>query len=191
MFGAIVSLLLVVAAAFAVTQIGGVITLLFIAAVLFLAYRRLSLIDLHGAPSRCCSWPTAGSAPSGGHLEGPPRGAARGALAAQRAPAAQGADHAPVHEGLPEAAAPRCRRPRRRRWRRAPCGGTGSCSPARRAGRSCSPPSRRSSAPKSRRSSTDRAKSCAACSMTGTSPTSAAICRRRCGSSSRPAASSR
>ena len=44
MFGAIVSLLLVVAAAFAVTQIGGVITLLFIAAVLFLAYRRLSLI---------------------------------------------------------------------------------------------------------------------------------------------------
>ena len=44
MFGAIVSLLLVVAAAFAVTQIGGVITLLFIAAVLFLAYRRLSRI---------------------------------------------------------------------------------------------------------------------------------------------------
>ena len=44
MFGAIVSLLLVVAAAFAVTQIGGVITLLFIAAVLFLAYRRLSLL---------------------------------------------------------------------------------------------------------------------------------------------------
>ena len=44
MLGAIVSLVLVVAAAFAVTQIGGVITLLFIAAVLFLAYRRLSLI---------------------------------------------------------------------------------------------------------------------------------------------------
>jgi len=44
MIGAIVSLLLVVAAAYAVTQIGGVITLLFIAAVLFLAYRRLSLL---------------------------------------------------------------------------------------------------------------------------------------------------
>jgi len=44
MVGAILSLLLVVAAAYAVTQIGGVITLLFIAAVLFLAYRRLSLL---------------------------------------------------------------------------------------------------------------------------------------------------
>jgi acyl-CoA dehydrogenase len=44
MLGAIVSLLLVVAAAYAVTQIGGVITLLFIAALLFLAYRRLSLL---------------------------------------------------------------------------------------------------------------------------------------------------
>ena len=44
MLGAIVSLTLVVAAAYAVTQVGGVITLLFIAAVLFLAYRRLSLL---------------------------------------------------------------------------------------------------------------------------------------------------
>src|ERR1700724_1911852 len=44
MLGAIVSLLLVVAAAYAVTQVGGVITLLFVAAVLFLAYRRLSLL---------------------------------------------------------------------------------------------------------------------------------------------------
>ena len=44
MLGAVVSLVLVVAAAFAVTQIGGVITLLFIAAVLYLAYRRLSLL---------------------------------------------------------------------------------------------------------------------------------------------------
>jgi acyl-CoA dehydrogenase len=44
MVGAIVSLLLIVAAAYAVTQVGGVITLLFIAAVLFLAYRRLSLL---------------------------------------------------------------------------------------------------------------------------------------------------
>jgi acyl-CoA dehydrogenase len=44
MLGAIVSLLLVVAAAYAVTQVGGVITLLFIAAVLYLAYRRLSLL---------------------------------------------------------------------------------------------------------------------------------------------------
>lgn len=44
MLGAIVTLALVVAAAYAVTQVGGVITLLFIAAVLFLAYRRLSLL---------------------------------------------------------------------------------------------------------------------------------------------------
>jgi acyl-CoA dehydrogenase len=44
MLGAIVSLALVIAVAYAVTQVGGVITLLFIAAVLFLAYRRLSLL---------------------------------------------------------------------------------------------------------------------------------------------------
>jgi acyl-CoA dehydrogenase len=44
MLGAFLSLTLVVAAAYAVTQVGGVITLLFIAAVLFLAYRRLSLL---------------------------------------------------------------------------------------------------------------------------------------------------
>jgi acyl-CoA dehydrogenase len=44
MLGAIVSLLVVLAAAYAVTQVGGVITLAFVAAVLFLAYRRLSLL---------------------------------------------------------------------------------------------------------------------------------------------------
>ena len=44
MLGAVVSLILVLAAAYAVTQTGGVITLLFIAAVLFLAYRRLPLL---------------------------------------------------------------------------------------------------------------------------------------------------
>ena len=44
MLGALLSLTLVVAAAYAVTQVGGVITLMFIAAVLFLAYRRLSLL---------------------------------------------------------------------------------------------------------------------------------------------------
>lgn len=44
MLGAIITLALVAAAVYAVTQIGGVITLLFIAAVLFLAYRRLSLL---------------------------------------------------------------------------------------------------------------------------------------------------
>jgi acyl-CoA dehydrogenase len=42
--GAIVFLVLLVAAAYAVTQIGGLITLVFIAAVLYLAYRRLSLL---------------------------------------------------------------------------------------------------------------------------------------------------
>ena len=44
MLGAVVSLVLVLAAAYAVTQVGGVITLLLIAAALFLAYRRLSLL---------------------------------------------------------------------------------------------------------------------------------------------------
>src|SRR5580693_4544086 len=44
MLGAIVCLVLLVAAAYAVTQIGGLITLVFIAAVLYLAYRRLSLL---------------------------------------------------------------------------------------------------------------------------------------------------
>ncbi len=44
MLGAIVWLVLLGAAAFAVTQVGGLITLVFIAAVLFLAYRRLSLL---------------------------------------------------------------------------------------------------------------------------------------------------
>jgi acyl-CoA dehydrogenase len=44
MIGAAVSLVLVLAAAYAVTQVGGVITLLLIAAALFLAYRRLSLL---------------------------------------------------------------------------------------------------------------------------------------------------
>ena len=44
MLGAIVSLILILAAAFAVTKVGGLITLLFIAALLFLAYRRLSLL---------------------------------------------------------------------------------------------------------------------------------------------------
>jgi acyl-CoA dehydrogenase len=44
MLGAIVSLLAVLAAVYAVTQVGGLITLVFVAAVLFLAYRRLSLL---------------------------------------------------------------------------------------------------------------------------------------------------
>ena len=44
MLGAVISLVVVLAAAYALTQTGGVITLLFVAAVLFLAYRRLSLL---------------------------------------------------------------------------------------------------------------------------------------------------
>jgi acyl-CoA dehydrogenase len=44
MLGAFVSLILLAAAAYAVTQPGGVIALLFIGAVLFLAYKRLSLL---------------------------------------------------------------------------------------------------------------------------------------------------
>jgi acyl-CoA dehydrogenase len=44
MLGAVILLVVIVAAAYAATQAGGVITLLLIAAVLFLAYRRLSLL---------------------------------------------------------------------------------------------------------------------------------------------------
>jgi acyl-CoA dehydrogenase len=44
MAGAILVLILLLAAGYAVTQVGGAITLLFVAAMLFLAYRRLSLL---------------------------------------------------------------------------------------------------------------------------------------------------
>jgi acyl-CoA dehydrogenase len=44
MAGAVLVVILVLAAAYAVTQVGGVITLLFVAAILYLAYRRLSLL---------------------------------------------------------------------------------------------------------------------------------------------------
>ncbi|MBX3693933.1 MAG: acyl-CoA dehydrogenase [Steroidobacteraceae bacterium] len=44
MLGVLITIALIAAAAFAVTQVGGIITLLFIAAVLALAYKRLSLI---------------------------------------------------------------------------------------------------------------------------------------------------
>ena len=44
MLGAVISLFVVLAAAYALTQVGGVITLLFVAAILYLAYRRLSLL---------------------------------------------------------------------------------------------------------------------------------------------------
>src|SRR5689334_10456219 len=48
MLGAIIILLLIAAAAYAVTQIGGVITLLFIAAVLFVAY---TVLGAQSAPA--------------------------------------------------------------------------------------------------------------------------------------------
>ena len=44
MLGAIITVLLVAAAVYAVTQVGGIITLIFIAAILFLAYKRLPLL---------------------------------------------------------------------------------------------------------------------------------------------------
>jgi acyl-CoA dehydrogenase len=65
MLGAIVALVLVVAAAFAVTQVGGVITLIFIAAVLFLAYRRLSLLAFTVTFTVLLALYTAAGAPAG------------------------------------------------------------------------------------------------------------------------------
>jgi acyl-CoA dehydrogenase len=65
MLGAIVALILIVAAAFAVTQVGGVITLIFIAAVLFLAYRRLSLLAFTVTFTVLLALYTAAGAPAG------------------------------------------------------------------------------------------------------------------------------
>jgi acyl-CoA dehydrogenase len=65
MLGAIVALVLVVAAAFAVTQVGGVITLIFIAAILFLAYRRLSLLAFTVTFTVLLALYTAAGAPAG------------------------------------------------------------------------------------------------------------------------------
>jgi len=66
--GALVFLILLVAAAYAVTQVGGVITLLFIAAVLFLAYRRLSLLTFTATFTvllAAYTWLGASGAPAG------------------------------------------------------------------------------------------------------------------------------
>ncbi|HZO21194.1 MAG TPA: acyl-CoA dehydrogenase, partial [Steroidobacteraceae bacterium] len=68
MLGAIITLLLVAAAAYAVTQVGGVITLVFIAAVLFLAYRRVSLLVFTATFTvllGAYTWFGASSAPAG------------------------------------------------------------------------------------------------------------------------------
>jgi acyl-CoA dehydrogenase len=68
MLGAVLSLVVVLAAAYALTQIGGVITLLFVAAVLFLAYRRLSLLAFtvtFTALLAAYTWLGASSAPAG------------------------------------------------------------------------------------------------------------------------------
>ena len=68
MSGAVFSLVIVLAAAYALTQIGGVITLLFVAAVLFLAYRRLSLLAFtvtFTALLAAYAWLGASSAPAG------------------------------------------------------------------------------------------------------------------------------
>ena len=134
--GAIVFLILLVAAAYAVTQIGGVITLLFIAAVLFLAYRRLSLLAFTATFTVLLAAYTLLGASSA------PAGLWKGFLWVLLAalwllnvrPLRKALITRPVHEDLPASCCRRCRRPRRRRSRRAPCGGTGSCSPARRAG---------------------------------------------------------
>src|SRR5580704_7885076 len=68
MLGAVISLIVVLAAAYALTQIGGVITLLFVAAVLFLAYRRLSLLAFTVTFTvllAAYTWLGASSAPAG------------------------------------------------------------------------------------------------------------------------------
>ncbi|MBV8402614.1 MAG: hypothetical protein JO203_00340, partial [Gammaproteobacteria bacterium] len=68
MLGAVISLIVVLAAVYALTQVGGVITLLFVAALLFLAYRRLSLLAFtltFTALLAAYTWLGASSAPAG------------------------------------------------------------------------------------------------------------------------------
>src|SRR5215472_7599987 len=65
MLGAIVSLLVVLAAAYAVTQVGGLITLVFVGAVLFLAYRRLSLLAFSTTFTVLLALYTTAGAPAG------------------------------------------------------------------------------------------------------------------------------
>ena len=81
MLGAIVSLLLILAAAYAVTKVGGVITLLFIGAVLFLAYRRLSLLAFTITFTVLFAAYSSAGRTSGQPVEGVPGGAAGGAVA--------------------------------------------------------------------------------------------------------------
>src|SRR5580698_4640629 len=181
MLGAIVSLILILAAAFAVTKIGGAITLLFIAAVLFLAYRRLSLLTFTITFTVLFAAYTALGAPANlwkGFL---------GVLLA----VLWLLNVRPLRKAL-------ITRPFMKAYLRLLPSMSQTEKEALDAGTvwwdgelfSCSPRGHRSCRPRSRPSSPDPARSCATCSMTGTSPTSAATCRRRCGSSSRRAASS-
>ena len=182
--GALVFLILLLAAAYAVTQVGGVITLLFIAAVLFLAYRRLSLLAFTATFTvllAAYTWLGASSAPAGlwkGFLwvllaalwllnVRPLRKAlitrpfmktylrAAAFDVADRERGARGG-HRVVGRGAVH--------------RRAALGQAARCQAAA------------ALRARAARSSTVPARNCAACSMNGTSRTSAAICRRRCGS---------
>jgi acyl-CoA dehydrogenase len=65
MVGALITLALLAAAAFALTQVGGVITLLFVAAILFLAYKRLSLLAFTATFTPLLAAYTALGAPAG------------------------------------------------------------------------------------------------------------------------------
>jgi hypothetical protein len=192
MLGAILSLLLVVAAAYAVTQIGGVITLLFIAAVLFLAYRRLSLLAFTVTFTVLLAAYTvlgANSAPAGVW-----KGLLWVLLAALWLLNLRTLRKALITRPFMKAylrLLPSMSQTEKEALEAGTVWWDGELFTGAPNWAKLLSAKRRSSAPRSRPSSTVRAKSCAPCSMTGTSPTSAPICRPRCGTSSRAAAFSR
>ena len=131
----------------AATQPGGIIALLFVAAVLYLAYKRLSLFAYTATflvLLAAYTW------------FGAPAGIWKGFLWLMLAGLAF-LNIRPIRKAL-------ISRPFMKAYMRmlpAPCGGTASCSLASPTGRSCCQPRRRCSRPRSRHSSTAPAKSCA------------------------------
>ena len=178
MAGVIITLLLVAAVIYAATQVGGVITLAFIAALLLLAYRRLSLLAFTLTFTALLGIYTEfGTASVSASVWKGLLWSLLGLLwLVNLVPLRKLVITRPFMKAylklLPAMS-----------QRRAPCGGMANFSQARRTGKSCSPRRRRSSPRQSRRSSMVPARSCVACSMIGTSRIGVPTCRRRCGSS--------
>ena len=123
-------------------MIGAIITVLFIVAVLYLAYRRLPLLVLHLAFTVLLLAYSALGAPAG-LVAGPAVAAAGGFLAAEPAAAAHRADQRAVHADLPAAAADDVRYRARRARGRHGMVGRGAVHRAIPTGANCTAPRRR------------------------------------------------